>query len=118
MRYLLSAYRVIITSGATSTLGWPVMSGTPVIFINRKEKSPLTNEAYIELSKGLFVFNDNDKGFYQNLRHFLSKPIEEIETLWREKEADRKEMIRKYFSAHNGGAGGRAAQVILKEYLI
>ena len=118
MRYLLSAYRVIITSGATSTLGWPVMSGTPVIFINRKEKSPLTNEAYIELSKGLFVFNDNDKDFYQNLRHFLSKPIEEIETLWREKEADRKEMIRKYFSAHNGGAGGRAAQVILKEYLI
>ena len=118
MRYLLSAYKVIITSGATSTLSWPVMSGKPVIFINRKEKSPLTDEAYIELSKGLFIFNDNDSDFYKKLRLFLSKPIEEIEKLWGEKEADRKKMIRKYFSAYEGGAGKRAARVILKEYLL
>ena len=35
MRYLVSKYKILITTCATSTLGWPVMSGKPVVFINR-----------------------------------------------------------------------------------
>jgi hypothetical protein len=118
MRYLISSYRIIITSGATSTLSWPVMSGKPVIFINRREKSPLTSEAHASLSKGLFVFNDNEPEFHRNLKDFLSKPIDEIETLWRNKKSDRDKMIKNYFSAYkDGNAGKRAAQVILRKYL-
>jgi hypothetical protein len=47
----------------------------------------------------------------------LSQPINDIERLWKEKEAARKEMIRKYFSEYNGGAGRRAAKIILKNFI-
>ena len=118
MRYLLSEHRVIITSGATSTLGWPVMSGKPVIFINRKEKSPLTDEAHASLSKGLFVFDDDDQNFNKNLKYFLSQSISRIEELWKNKKNDREKMVRNYFSEYkDNNAGKRAAQIILREYL-
>jgi hypothetical protein len=118
VRYLLSNYKIIITSGATSTLSWPVMSEKPVVFINRKEKSPLTSEAHAYLSKGLFVFDDDEKDFHGNLIKFLSQPISYIEAQWEEKRVFRKDMIKNYFSEYKGDAGKRAAKIILKEYLI
>ncbi len=117
MRYLVYKYRIFITTCATSTLGWPVMSGNPVVFINRKYNNPLTDDALESLSRGLFVFNDNESGFHDNLRNFLSQPLEEIERLWKEKEAARREMIREYFSSHKSGAGKRSAKIIIDQYL-
>ena len=94
------------------------MSGKPVVFINQKNHSPLTDEAHKSLSKGIFVFDDDEQYFYKNIRDFLSQPINEIERLWQEKEDAREEMLKDYFSAYkNGGAGKRAAQIILREYL-
>ena len=119
MRYLISDHKIFVTSQATSTLGWPIMSGKPVVFINRKYDSPLTSEAYKSLSQGIFVFNDDESDFYKNIREFLSQPIEEIEKLWQLKKKYRKEMIRDYFSEHNNGnAGKRAANIIIKELWI
>jgi len=118
MRYLVSKYKVFITSGATSTLSWLIMSGKPVVFINRKEKSPLTSEAQKCFSKGIFVFNDDEKDFYSNLLKFLSQPVIDIECQWIEKSSYRNSMIKKYFSAYKFGSGKRAAKIILKEYLL
>ena len=117
MRYLISEHSIFLTTCATSTLGWPVMSGKPVVFINQKYNNPLTDDAYKSISRGIFVFNDDDEHFYKKLRDFLSQPIEEIERLWKEKKVDRKEMLKEYFSTYNGGAGERSAKIILKEYL-
>jgi hypothetical protein len=117
MRYLISRHSVFITTCATSTLGWPVMSGKPVIFINQKYNSSLTSDAYASISKGIFVFNDDDVDFHKKLRSFLSKPIGEIEALWESKKNARKEMIRDFFSAHENGAGNRAAKIIIEKYL-
>ncbi len=118
MRYLIPNYRIFITSQATSTLGWPIMSRRPVVFINKKDNFPLSDDAYEKLSQGIFVFNDYDKGFYSNLRDFLSQPLDEIEKLWKEKERAREEMIKSYFSTYKCGAGKRSAQIILKKYLV
>jgi hypothetical protein len=115
MRYLVSEHSIFVTTCATSTLGWPVMSERPVIFINQKKHSPLTNEAHISLSKAIFVFDDDKDNFHRNLRDFLSQPLEEIEKLWKEKKVSRENMIKNYFSAYNGAAGKRAAKIILKE---
>jgi hypothetical protein len=103
MRYLISKYRVMVTTRATSTLGWPVMSDRPVVFINQKNSIPLRD--------------DDDQNFYNNLRDFLSQPIEEIERLWQIKSEARKEMVKDFFSEYKGGAGKRAAKIILKECL-
>ena len=118
MRYLISEHSVLVTTAATSTLGWLFMSGKPVVFINHKNNSPLADEAYKSLSKGIFVFDADERDFHQNLREFLSQSLDKIERLWQEKEGARKEMLKDYFSAYkNGGAGKRAAQIILREYL-
>jgi len=115
MRYLISRYRILITTCATSTLAWPVMSGKPVVFINQKNNRPLTEDAFTSLSQGLFVFDDQEEGFYDKLRIFLSQPIEEIERLWKNKKTARKEMIRDYFSAYDANAGKRATKIIFRE---
>ncbi|MBT5399778.1 hypothetical protein HOL24_04475, partial [bacterium] len=117
MRYLISEHSVLITTGATSTLGWPIMSGKPVIFINQESSSPLTKDAQISISNGIFVFNNNDKNFHKKLRDFLSQSVDDIERLWQKKKSAREEMIKNYFSEYKGGAGRRAAKIILKEYL-
>jgi len=93
------------------------MSGKPVVFINQKNKSPLTDEAHKSLSKGIFIFDADEQDFYKNIRDFLSQPIDEIERLWQEKEGLRKEMLKQYFCAYSSGAGVRAAKVIIQEYL-
>ncbi len=117
MRYLIDGHSVLVTSCATSTLGWVVMSEKPVIFIDWKDKSPLSDDAYASILEGVFVFDDNDLNFHQKLRDFLSQPIDEIEILWQKKKSAREEMIKNYFSMYKGGAGKRAAQIILREYL-
>jgi len=117
MRYLLNESRIIVTACATSTLGWPIMSGHPVVFINQKYKSPLTNGAHASLSRGIFVFDDDEYDFHEKLRDFLSKTLDEIEDLWHKKKSARKEMIKQYFCSYSSGAGARASKVIVQEYL-
>jgi hypothetical protein len=118
MRYLISKYSMFLTTCATSTVGWLAMSGKPVIFINQKNNHPLTHDAYVSFSKGLFVFSEDDKDFHIDLRNFLSKSFDEIEKLWKKKYFFREKMIKDYFSEYkNGGAGKRAAKIIYNKYL-
>lgn len=117
MRYLLSGHRVIVTSSATSTLGWPVMTGKPVVFINWKHNSPLADDARDSLSEGLFLFDDDEVDFYERLHDFLVQPIEEIEQLWALKKKARETMTAEFFSAYSSRAGTRAAKMILRNYV-
>ena len=115
MRYFISEYKILITSKATSTLSWLVMSGKPIIFINWKENMPLTDEAYPYFEKGLFLFNPDSDGF-DIILDFLSKPLSEIEDLWKEKLKYRDEMIRLFFSSYKKDSGKRAANYIHKYF--
>ena len=117
MRYLISQHRVCVTTKATSTLSWLVMSGKPVVFINSKKDMPLTLDANKYFSKGLFLFDDDDDGFYENIKEFLSQPIEIIEKQWEKKGKDRALMIKRFFSSFPSGAGRRAADMIYSDYL-
>jgi hypothetical protein len=116
MRFLLKEHRVIVTSSATSTLGWCMMTEKPVVFINWKNKMPLTIEAKNSLSNAAFVFNENDDDFHNNLCKFLSKTIEEIEYLWNKKKSARKEFINKFITSYQNGAGKRASELIFNKY--
>ncbi len=117
MRYLIRQHRVFVTTKATSTLSWLVMSGKPVVFINAKNNMPLTADAHKYFSKGLFLFNDDEDDFYSNIKKFLSQPIEIIENQWAKKEKDRALMIKRFFSSFPSGAGHRAADMIYSDYL-
>lgn len=116
MRYLIQKHRILISSLATSTLGWLVMSKKPVVFINFNNDNPLTKEAHIALSKGLFLF-DSDDNLYNKLKLFLSLPINEIERLWLQKTEDREKMINSFFTSSNKGNSGKlAAEIIYDKY--
>ncbi len=116
MRYLLGRHRILVTSVATSTLSWLIMSGKPVVFINQRYNGPLTESAYSIFSKGLFLFDDT-KGFHERLRNFLSLPIDEIEALWKQKESARKGMVNQFFSSsYSNNAGQVAAKMMFNKY--
>ena len=50
LRYIISNYKIIITSGATSTLSWCVNTNVPIIFINRKGPLSLSKSALKHIS--------------------------------------------------------------------
>lgn len=117
LRYLLAGHKLIVSSVATSTVGWLVMSDIPLVFINTNDNQRLTSEAHESFSKGLFVFDDKDDDFHKKLREFLSLPFDEIERLWKLKHEDREILKKQFFSEFSGGAGVRAAKIILRDYL-
>jgi len=114
MRYLLSGFKVIITSGATSTLGWAVMTDKPIVFINWSTHNPLTDDAYKALNEGLFLFNGDSEYFHQELKFFLSESIDNIYKAWDKKSQNRIKMIEKYFSKNISNIGAIAANTIEK----
>ena len=116
MRFLLQQHQIVVTSSATSTIGWPVMANKPTVFINWDTHDSLSNEAYISFSNGLFLFDANSEYFHENLRKFLSKPISEIMNLWDKKEVARKDMIQRFFSEYSSGAGKRGQRLITAKY--
>jgi hypothetical protein len=116
MRYLLEKYSVLVTSVATSTLGWLIMSGKPVVFINWINNGALTPYAHSIFSKGIFLFDDNEK-LYENLHKFLSLPVNDIEKLWAQKKHDRSKMIKQFFTSSGSKKSGRAAsKIIIDKY--
>ena len=117
MRYLLRKHRILITSIATSTVGWLIMSEKPVVFINRYADNPLTKDAHKAFSKGLFLFDDIDNNFHENLYNFLSLPIDEIEELWKKKKDDRNYMINQFFTSSSKKSSGKiSSKIIIDRY--
>ena len=116
MRYLMDNHRILITSMATSTIGWAVMTGKPVIFLNWKSNNPLTKSAHKCFSKGIFVFDDDDENFPDNMLLFLSQSIDRIEELYELKKEFRDIMINRFFTPFQSGAGERTSAMLVKKY--
>ena len=55
LRYLLKYYKIIITSRATSTIGWCLLSKKPVIYIETIDNR-LNKESYNAFKKNLFFY--------------------------------------------------------------
>ena len=120
VRYLLSEYNVLISSGATSTIGWLVMTGKPVIFINWSSHMPLTKDAKKYFEKGLFLFDGDSKDFYKDLKYFLETPYSKIRKMWNNKLSSRNIMIERYFTKYTSNPRKRSANAVhnyVKQYI-
>ena len=115
MRYLMMRHKVFITSKATSTVSWPMLSSKPLIFINQKS-SPLNSIAYESFKKSVFLFDDESPDFYKNILKLLSLPIGEIEDLWKSMASERNKTINIFFTKYKSGAGKRSVR-LLESYL-
>lgn len=115
LRHIVGDARVLVTSRATSTVCWCLMSERPTIFIDYPDQLPLSVGARQAFEAGALLIAADGPGWMDSLREVLSQPIEGIEALWRQKAAARRCLIESYFTSHlDGGAGRRAAGHILR----
>ena len=112
-RFLMHKFRIIITSRLTSTLGWSIMSGKPVIFLNSDHKYFCRDEVFELLKKSVIVFDTRDKNFVNKTKSFLRKSIEEIEDLYSKKSKSREEFIKKYISSYKSNAGKKISKILI-----
>ena len=93
-RYFYSKYRAIITSKATSTLGWVIASNRPVIYIDPQNKDYRIHKNLRTIFKNsLFFFDSRENNWDKKLLEFLKKPIDDIENLYLNKN---REKLMKY----------------------
>jgi hypothetical protein len=112
LRYIFPDHRVIVTSRGMSTVGFCLMSGIPLVYIVVPHQVTLRDEVRKLFEKSVFLFDGASPTLHQDLRDFLSKPIEEIDRLWATRAEARAELIKKYIAFGGPGAGRRAADEI------
>lgn len=112
LSFILPDHRILIVSRATSTLGWCLTSGKPVIFINFSDHYALSSDVEELFKEGIFIFNADDNSFFSDLHKFLSKSIKEIEAEWSSKKTVRKKIMVDILGANNNYAGKKAANEI------
>lgn len=107
LQYYLNEIRIIITSRATSTLGWCLFSNKPIIFINYNDHFAVRNNIVRLFKKSLIFFDANEKNFFSKLKIYLSQSLNKIEADWEKKKYHRNILIKKYFNANEKKIAGR-----------
>ena len=114
LRYLLKYYKIIITSRATSTIGWCLLSKKPVIYIETIDNR-LNKESYNAFKKNLFFYDIRDRYWKRDLKNLLSKPTVEIENMWKSNTTNRKKFIKKFFGDIASNAEWKCAKILLEK---
>jgi len=114
LRYIARRSRVLVTSRATSTIVWCLLSGRPTVFIDVADQLPLRADTREALSAAAFVFETRREGWADEMRELLSRPLAEIERNYQEKSQARDAFMARYLSPHRSGAGERAAMEIIR----
>ena len=115
LRYMLPNARVLVLTHAASTLGWCLMSGKPVVYINTPDQAKLFPDFELALKKGGIVVDADQPDFIDQLHSILSQPVELIEREWLAKTEVRKHVLEKFIGKGDGKAGRRMALEILKQ---
>ena len=95
LRYIIQKSQIVLTSRATSTVGWCIFSSRPVIYIENTENR-LNKEATNIFKKSLFFFDVLDAGWKERLFRLLSRDISSIESEWVDKQESTNNLIFKF----------------------
>ena len=114
LRYILNCPKIIIVSHASSTLSWCLLSRLPVVYLHSDKQSLLFDNVREALERATFWFDTDAPHFITILREFLSQPIEDIESEWKEMVPARDYFIERFVGSPDGQSGRRAATAILR----
>jgi hypothetical protein len=117
LRYEIGNCRVLVTAGATSTVSYCLMSDRPTVFINSPNFCPMNTKSVERFKASLFFFDSSELDFHENLRRFLSQPLETMEEKWQEKAVHRAELVENFFSNGETEPGISAANAIENFFL-
>lgn len=115
LRYIINNYKLIITSGATSTVSWCVQTTKPLIYIDRKGPSKLSQKAKVDFEGAFFVFSDETLGWEKLLIEFINQPLKNIIAEWECKYDKRKTIVKEYFGEKQNMVGVNAIEEIIKQ---
>jgi hypothetical protein len=113
-RYFLRSASLIVTSRATSTTGWAIMSGIPLCFIDISNQMSLPKGVKSDFEDSFFYFSLENISDLVAIRNFLCLPIDEIKQKWDAKISPRTKFIENHISGPQGHAGHRASQAIFE----
>jgi hypothetical protein len=112
LRYIIGRYRLVISGGATSTIGWCVASDLPFVFLEHSVIGRLSDEAREHFRKGSFYIDLDRSGGFKALLRLLDRPIKDIEREWRSIAAGRAR-LRRFLGADRTNAGPVGARAVL-----
>lgn len=96
LRYIINKSKVIITSRATSTLGWCIHASKPLIYIENMDNR-LNDKIRAIFKKSLFYFDVYETDWKDDLKKLLSKNITKIEKDWNKMSKNREKYLYPYF---------------------
>ena len=108
LRYIAGNFRVIVTSRATSTLGWCVLAGRPMVYLDLPYHYPLWDDAREALKNAVFYFDMGKPDAIDRLREFMSQSLDQIDRQWAELAEGRRRFIARYVDSGPNAYGKRA----------
>ncbi len=105
VRYFMRSASLVVTSRATSTTGWCILSGLPFCFIDVPNQMPLAPEAKNAFKAAFFYFTMADPDLNAQLQEFLSQPLDSIREHWWQKEAARRQFKATFIDKPTSSAG-------------
>jgi hypothetical protein len=112
-RYIRAAADVLVTGNPTSTLGWCVGTGVPMIWLESRVVTPLIDDEMRARFGAAFPTVDMDAtGWIDVLLARLAAPQRELEDEWNAKAAARMSLFSDAVAGPPGPTGRRAAAII------
>ena len=112
-RYIRAAADVIVTATPTSTLGWCVGAGVPMVWLDSKIMNPLIDGELREEFRRSFLFVDLDADdWVERLRALLDRDLAAIRADWDARAAPRARLLTSAITGPEGSVGRRAARVV------
>ncbi len=114
-RYIRAAADVIVTMTPTSTLGWCVGAGKPLVWLDSKIVNPLSRSDLRDVFRQAFIFVDIDQSDWPlRLRELLNCAPEIIEREWKARRQVREKLLREVIIGPESSLGGRAGELVLQ----
>ena len=113
-RYLRAAADVLVTLSPTSTLGWCVGAGAPIVWLESAEVNPLADDDLAAAFRDAFPTVDIDRADWPDrLRDILSRSLDDIGAQWRAGSEARARLCRDAITGPAGTTGRRAGREVL-----
>ena len=94
---------IIVTSRATSTVGWCLAIDRPLVLIDYPLQLPFKEDVVKLLKESLFYIDASTPDYYQQMLNLLRRPVASLVAEWKAKAKVRSCLIETYFFSNKGG---------------
>jgi hypothetical protein len=113
LRYMRAVADIVVTASPTSTFGWVLGTGVPVIWLDSAKVNPLIDPPWRARFRAAFPTVDLDADDWcRRLRALLAQPVAAIAREWESRAGARAALLREAVFGPEGAVGPRAAAIV------